>query len=35
MGQDAVIVRFPGKPEQLLPRYAEGIRRFRAAHPRQ
>ncbi len=33
MAQDAVIVRFPGDPEVLAPRYAEGLRRFAAEHP--
>jgi hypothetical protein len=31
--QDATIVRFPGDPKQLAPRYAEGLRQFREAHP--
>jgi hypothetical protein len=33
MAQDATIVRFAGDPDQLMPRYAEGLRRFAAAHP--
>ena len=33
MAQEASIVRFPGDPDQLMPRYAEGLRRFGAAHP--
>jgi hypothetical protein len=33
MSQDATIVRFSGNPEQLMPRYAEGLRQFAAANP--
>jgi hypothetical protein len=33
MIQEATIVRFSGDPDQLRPRYAEGLRRFAAAHP--
>jgi hypothetical protein len=33
MTREASIVRFPGDPQQLMPRYAEGLRRFGAAHP--
>jgi hypothetical protein len=33
MARDAVIVRFPGDPKVVAPRYAEGLRRFRTAHP--
>jgi len=33
MAQQATIVRFPGNPDDLIPRYAEGLRRFSAAHP--
>ncbi len=33
MAQDATIVRFPGNPDDLIPRYAEGLRRFSVAHP--
>ena len=32
MARDAVIVRFPGDPNVLAPRYAEGLRRFRKTH---
>jgi hypothetical protein len=33
MSHQAVIVRFPGDPEQLARAYSEGIRRFRTANP--
>jgi hypothetical protein len=33
MAREATVVRFAGDPERLLPRYAEGLRRFAAAHP--
>lgn len=33
MAQESVIVKFPGNPERLAPRYAEGLRRFRATRP--
>jgi hypothetical protein len=31
--QEASIVRFPGSPKELAPRYAEGLRQFAEAHP--
>jgi hypothetical protein len=31
--QEASIVRFPGNPKELAPRYAEGLRQFGEAHP--
>jgi hypothetical protein len=33
MAQDAVIVRFPGNPELVAPRYANGLRQFQEAAP--
>ena len=30
---DAVLVRFPGAPDVVAPRYAEGLRRFAVEHP--
>jgi len=33
MAQDAVIVRFPGSPDVMAARYAEGLRRFGEANP--
>ena len=33
MDRETVIVRFAGDPEDRIRRYAEGIRRFSAAHP--
>jgi hypothetical protein len=33
MAQDAVLLMFPGKPEEVAGRYAEGLRRFRAKNP--
>jgi hypothetical protein len=33
MAQEAVVLTFPGKPEEVAARYAEGVRRFRAANP--
>ncbi len=33
MAQEAVWLLFPGKPEEVAARYAEGVRRFRAANP--
>jgi hypothetical protein len=33
MTRQAVVIRFPGDPQQLAKSYAEGIRKFQAAHP--
>jgi hypothetical protein len=33
MIQEAVILRFPGSPNDVAGRYAEGIRRFGVEHP--
>jgi hypothetical protein len=33
MAQEAVVLKFPGKPEEVAGCYAEGLRRFRAANP--
>lgn len=32
MAEEAVVMHFQGDPDVLAPRYAEGIRRFQAAH---
>jgi hypothetical protein len=33
MTREAVVLHFPGDPEKLRPKYAEGLRRFAEARP--